>query len=50
MSDTTRFPTRAAALGKAMALLNDDNAQVEAALGALVRGLDASFRDRGLLG
>lgn len=47
--DTTRFPTLAAAMGEAMTLLADDEAQFETALDALVRGLDSSFRDRGLL-
>ncbi len=48
--DVERFPTLAAAMGEAMALLADDEAQFETALDALVRGLDASLRERGLLG
>ena len=48
--DPAQFPTLAAAMGEALALLSDDEAQFETALDALVRGLEASFRDRGLLG
>lgn len=48
--DPERFPTLAAAMGEAMALLSDDEAQFETGLDALVRGLEASFRVRGLLG
>ena len=48
--DPAQFPTLAAAMGEAMALLTDDEAQFETALDALVRGLEASFRERGLLG
>ena len=39
--------TLAAAMGEALALLNDDEAQFETALDALVRGLKASFREPG---
>lgn len=42
-----QFPTLAAAMGESLALLNDDEAQFETALDALVRGVEASFRERG---
>lgn len=34
-------------MGESLALLNDDEAQFETALDALVRGVEASFRERG---
>jgi TetR/AcrR family tetracycline transcriptional repressor len=47
--DPARFPTMVAAMSEAMALLSDDEAQFETAIDALVRGLEISFRERGLL-
>jgi TetR/AcrR family transcriptional regulator, tetracycline repressor protein len=44
-----RFPTMVAAMAEASELLGDDQAQFETAVDAIVRGLQASFRDRGLL-
>jgi AcrR family transcriptional regulator len=44
-----QFPTLAAAMSEAMALLSDDSAQFETAVDALVRGLEVSFRERGRL-
>jgi hypothetical protein len=48
--DQAQFPTLVMAMREALALLADDEAQFETAIDALVRGLDASFRARGLLG
>jgi TetR/AcrR family tetracycline transcriptional repressor len=47
--DVERFPTLARAMGEAAELLADDARQFEIAADALVRGLDASFRERGLV-
>lgn len=47
--DPGQFPTLVAAMGEAVALLGDDELQFETAIDALVRGLEASFRERGLL-
>lgn len=44
------FPLLASAMGEAAALMADDEAQFEAAIDALVRGMDASLRARGRLG
>ena len=44
-----QFPTMAAAINEAAGLLSDDELQFGIAA-ALVRGLESSFRDRGLLG
>jgi len=43
------FPFLTAAIGEAMRELYDDDAQFEIALDALVRGLEASFRARGIV-
>jgi TetR/AcrR family transcriptional regulator, tetracycline repressor protein len=47
--DPAEFPTMVAAMAEAGELLSDDAAQFETALDAMVRGLDDSFRSRGLL-
>jgi hypothetical protein len=47
--DLRRFPTLVAAMAEAAVLLNDDEAQFETAIDANVRGLEACFRERGLL-
>ncbi len=47
--DPEQFPTMAAAMAESMALLANDEAQFETAIDALIRGLEASFRDRGML-
>ncbi len=44
-----QFPMLATAMGEAMALLSDDSGQFETGIDALIRGLEASFRGRGLL-
>jgi AcrR family transcriptional regulator len=44
-----QFPTLAAAMGEMMVFMADDTAQFETAIDALVRGLDASFRERGVV-
>ena len=43
------FPLLASAMDQGAALMADDEAQFEAAIDALVRGMDASFRERRLL-
>ena len=48
--DPQKFPTLVAAIGEAMAELADDEAQFETAVDALIRGLEASFHARGVLG
>ncbi len=45
--DPMRYPTTAAAMAEAATLMGDDEAQFETALDALIRGLAASFRERG---
>jgi TetR/AcrR family transcriptional regulator, tetracycline repressor protein len=47
--DASLFPTLVAAMSEAMEFLSDDELQFETAIDALVRGLEASFRERGLL-
>ena len=47
--DPGQFPTMVAAMSEATAILSDDELQFETAIDALVRGLEASFRERGLL-
>jgi AcrR family transcriptional regulator len=47
--DAERFPTMVAAMAQASELLGDDQAQFETAVDAIVRGLQASFRERNLL-
>jgi TetR/AcrR family tetracycline transcriptional repressor len=47
--DTARFPTLASAMVEAAELLADDERQYEQAARALILGLDASFRERGLV-
>ena len=47
--DPERFPNLAAAMAESAALLVDEEAQFEIGIDALVRGLEASFRRRGLL-
>jgi TetR/AcrR family tetracycline transcriptional repressor len=47
--DAVRFPTMVAAMAEANELLADDQAQFETAIDAIVRGLEVSFRERGLL-
>ncbi len=47
--DPTQFPTMAAAMAEAGAQLSDDEAQFATAADALIRGLESSFRDRGLM-
>lgn len=47
--DPAKFPTLVAAMGSATALLSDDELQFETAIDAMVRGLEASFRERALL-
>jgi TetR/AcrR family tetracycline transcriptional repressor len=47
--DPAQFPTMAAAMVEAAGLLSDDEAQFEMGADALIRGLEASFRARGLL-
>jgi len=47
--DAARFPTMVAAMAEAAELLGDDHAQFDTAVDAIIRGLEASFRERGLL-
>ena len=47
--DPGRFPLMIAAMTEAWALMGDNEAQFETAIDALIGGLDASFRSRGLL-
>jgi TetR/AcrR family tetracycline transcriptional repressor len=47
--DAAQFPTLVAAIGEAMAHMQDEDLQFETALAALVLGLEASYRERGLL-
>jgi TetR/AcrR family transcriptional regulator, tetracycline repressor protein len=47
--DADRFPTMVAAMAEASELLGDDHAQFDTAIDAIIRGLEASFRERGLL-
>lgn len=47
--DPVRFPTMVAAMAEATGLLSNDRAQFDTALDAILRGLEVSFRERGLL-
>jgi TetR/AcrR family transcriptional regulator, tetracycline repressor protein len=48
--DPAEFPMMTAAMAESASLMADDEAQFEAGVTALLRGLEASFRERGLLG
>lgn len=48
--DSVRFPILAAAMSETMAQMADDDGQFETATDVLIRGLEASFRARGIIG